>query len=109
MPAASSRLKQPHQGKLQQPPPRPPAGVTVIDDDAANVVLAKLNELNIAHRTYAHAALLDGRRAARRARCLAWCINEEPVAQRQEGGHLPRDGRRGPARGHEEAAYSVRY
>ena len=86
----------------------PPAGVTVIDDDAANVVLAKLNELNIAHRTYAHVAVPTVG-AARRARCLAWCINEEPVAQRQEGGHLPRDGRRGPARGHEEAAYSVRY
>ena len=29
----------------------PPAGVTVIDDDAANVVLAKMNELQRAHRT----------------------------------------------------------
>merc|ERR1719181_2457305 len=44
----------------------PPAGVTVIDDDAANVVLAKLNELNIAHRTYAHVAVptVDEQRAA---------------------------------------------
>ena len=44
----------------------PPAGVTVIDDDAANVVLAKLSELNIAHRTYAHVAVptVDEQRAA---------------------------------------------
>ena len=49
----------------------PPAGVTVIDDDAANVVLAKLNELNIAHRTYAHVAVptVDEQRAAHWVHC----------------------------------------
>ena len=82
--------------------------MTVIER-LANVVLAKMNELNIAHRTYAHVAVptVDEQRAALGS--LPGVLTKNLLLKDKKAGTFLGHGRRGPARGHEEAAHVVRY